>query len=86
MVVFSHEYAIVGGGASEPLARLSAGFATFCTLGVDIFFVVSGLLVTQSLIERKAIGFFVVSRALRILPALFVVLALSAWVLGPALT
>ena len=86
MVVFSHEYAIVAGGGGEPLARLSAGFATFGTLGVDIFFVVSGLLVTQSLIERRAIGFFVVSRALRILPALFVVLLLSAWVLGPALT
>jgi len=86
MVVFSHEYAIVEGSGSEPLAQLSNGFATFGTLGVDIFFVVSGLLVTRSLLERRAIGFFVVSRALRILPALAVVLALSAWVLGPALT
>lgn len=86
MVVFSHEYAIIGGAGSEPLAQVSAGFATFGTLGVDIFFVVSGLLVTQSLVERKAVGFFVASRALRILPALFVVLALSAWVLGPMLT
>jgi peptidoglycan/LPS O-acetylase OafA/YrhL len=86
MVVFSHEYALVHGGASEPLAKLSGGFATFGTLGVDIFFVVSGLLVTRSLLERRAIGFFVVSRALRILPALAVVLALSAWVIGPALT
>ena len=86
MVVFSHEYAIVQGASSEPLARLSSGFTTFGTLGVDVFFVVSGLLVTRSLLERKAIGFFAVSRALRILPALAVVLALSAWVMGPALT
>jgi peptidoglycan/LPS O-acetylase OafA/YrhL len=86
MVVFSHEYAIVGGAGGEPLAQLSGGFATFGTLGVDIFFVVSGLLVTRSLIERKSIGFFIASRALRILPALVVVLALSAWVLGPMLT
>lgn len=86
MVVFSHEYAIIGGSGTEPLAQLSAGFATFGTLGVDIFFVVSGLLVTQSLIERKDVDFFVASRALRILPALFVVVALSAWVLGPMLT
>jgi peptidoglycan/LPS O-acetylase OafA/YrhL len=86
MVVFSHEYAIVGGAGGEPLAQLTGGFATFGTLGVDIFFVVSGLLVTRSLIERKAIGFFVASRALRIVPALVVVLALSAWVLGPILT
>lgn len=86
MVVFSHEYALVQGAGSEPLAQLSGGFATFGTLGVDIFFVVSGLLVTRSLLERRAIGFFVVSRALRILPALVVVLALSAWVIGPILT
>jgi peptidoglycan/LPS O-acetylase OafA/YrhL len=86
MVVFSHEYAVVQGAGSEPLAQLSGGFATFGTLGVDIFFVVSGLLVTRSLLERRAIGFFVVSRALRILPALAVVLALSAWVIGPILT
>jgi peptidoglycan/LPS O-acetylase OafA/YrhL len=86
MVVFSHEYAIVQGAGSEPLAQLSSGFATFGTLGVDVFFVVSGLLVTRSLLERRALGFFVVSRALRILPALAVVLALSAWAMGPALT
>jgi len=86
MVVFSHEYAIVQGAGSEPLAQLSSGFATFGTLGVDVFFVVSGLLVTRSLLERRAIGFFAMSRALRILPALAVVLALSAWVMGPALT
>jgi peptidoglycan/LPS O-acetylase OafA/YrhL len=86
MVVFSHEYAIVPGLGSEPLAQLSGGFATFGTLGVDIFFVISGLLVTRSLVDRSAIGFFVASRALRILPALAVVLALSAWVIGPILT
>jgi peptidoglycan/LPS O-acetylase OafA/YrhL len=86
MVFLSHEYAVVHRAGSEPLAQLSGGFATFGTLGVDIFFVVSGLLVTRSLLERRAIGFFVVSRALRILPALAVVLALSAWVMGPTLT
>jgi peptidoglycan/LPS O-acetylase OafA/YrhL len=86
MVFVSHEYALVPGARSEPLAHLSGGFATFGTLGVDIFFVVSGLLVTRSLVERRAIGFYVVSRALRILPALAVVLALSAWVVGPTLT
>ena len=86
MVVFSHEYAIVPGPGSEPLALLSGGFATFGTLGVDIFFVISGLLVTRSLVERSAIAFFVASRALRILPALAVVLVLSAWVIGPILT
>ena len=83
LVIISHEYAIVGTPGAEPLAALTHGFATLGTLGVDVFFVVSGFLVTRSLLERRALGFFVASRAIRIVPALAVVLALSAFVLGP---
>ena len=83
LVIISHEYAIVATPGTEPLAALTHGFATLGTLGVDIFFVVSGFLVTRSLLERRALGFFVASRVVRIVPGLAVVLALSALVLGP---
>ncbi|HEY2862469.1 MAG TPA: acyltransferase [Casimicrobiaceae bacterium] len=83
LVIISHEYAIVGTPGAEPLAALTHGFATLGTLGVDVFFVVSGFLVTRSLLERRALGFFVASRAIRIVPALAVVLVLSAFLLGP---
>ncbi|MFI4951860.1 MAG: acyltransferase family protein [Burkholderiales bacterium] len=83
LVIISHEYAIVATPGAEPLAALTNGFATLGTLGVDVFFVVSGFLVTRSLLERRALGFFVASRAIRIVPALAVVLALCALVLGP---
>ncbi|MEN5203134.1 acyltransferase family protein [Stenotrophomonas sp. TWI700] len=51
--------------------------------GVDMFFVISGFVISQSLSERKTIGFadylstFYRSRILRLLPALLVVLTVS---------
>lgn len=56
-------------------ARVSGGF-----VGVDVFFVISGYLITGILISEQAAGTFNLSdrvferRARRILPALFVVL------------
>ncbi|MEO8017934.1 MAG: acyltransferase family protein [Pseudomonadota bacterium] len=63
-------------------------------IGVDVFFVISGFLITQMLLQsaelpaRRLLGHFYLRRARRILPALAVVLActtVGAWVLlGPA--
>ena len=86
LVIVSHEYAVTGDPGGEPMLALSRGFTTMSAMGLDIFFVVSGFLVTQSLLERRSLGFFAVARAMRILPALAVVLALSAFVLGPLLS
>jgi peptidoglycan/LPS O-acetylase OafA/YrhL len=58
-------------------------------LGVDIFFVISGFLITSLLLrEREARGRvdfrgFYIRRAFRILPAYAIALCLAAWVLGP---
>lgn len=84
-VLFSHAFAISSGiGESEPLGA-STGF----TLGqhaVNVFFVVSGLLVTASLDRTPSLGRFVTARALRILPGLLVCLAVCALVIGPVAT
>ncbi|MFM7055153.1 MAG: acyltransferase family protein [Bacteroidota bacterium] len=56
------------------------------TLGVCIFFVVSGFLVSRSWQERSSIRGFILSRVLRIFPALIIVVVLSVYVLGPCLT
>src|SRR6185436_3082316 len=62
-------------------------------VGVDVFFVISGYLVTRQLLERRertmgaALGDFYLRRARRILPALLVMLALLApvmyWLMLP---
>ncbi len=84
-VVFSHSfYLLTHVTASEPLFA-TTGF----TLGqhaVHVFFAVSGLLVTASLVRAPALSGFVWARALRIFPALILCTVLTAFVLGPLAT
>jgi peptidoglycan/LPS O-acetylase OafA/YrhL len=83
LVLVSHSWPLTG-TAGEPLERL-AGFS-LGHLGVDVFFVLSGFLVTRSLVSRPSLGAFVRARALRILPALTVNAWLTAFVLGAFVT
>lgn len=53
---------------------------------VPAFFALSGFLVTGSALRTGAVRPFITLRAIRIVPALFVEIALSALVLGPLLT
>lgn len=52
-------------------------------LGVGIFFVISGYLVTASLRRTPGVGVFLAKRVLRIAPGLLAALLLTALVLGP---
>jgi peptidoglycan/LPS O-acetylase OafA/YrhL len=83
LVLVSHSWPLTG-TAGEPLERW-AGFS-LGHLGVDVFFVVSGFLVTGSLFARPALGSFLRARALRILPALVVSSFGVAFVMGPLVT
>ncbi len=65
-----------------PVILFHAGFQTFSGgfVGVDIFFVISGYLITSIILEEQQAGTFTLMgfyerRARRILPALFVVMA-----------
>jgi peptidoglycan/LPS O-acetylase OafA/YrhL len=90
-VLFSHSFPLTfGSDEFEPLYRLSGGQTTIGTAAVAVFFVISGFLITRSF-ERGGSswsgGFrFIVARALRILPALFVVLVVLAFAIGPVLS
>jgi peptidoglycan/LPS O-acetylase OafA/YrhL len=70
-----------GRGAQEPLIRFT-GLGDFSELGVSIFFVISGFLVTASFVRAGAAGRYLANRCLRILPGLAVALVLTACVLG----
>jgi peptidoglycan/LPS O-acetylase OafA/YrhL len=85
MVLFGHSYVLSGRGAFEPLARYS-GLDGFGGLGVSIFFVISGFLVTASYDRCPDPRAYFAGRLLRILPGLAVALLLSALVLGPLVT
>ncbi len=80
LVLVSHSFALAGRG--EPrLGRTSLGVT-----GVEIFFAISGFLVAGSWLAQPRAGTFAFKRALRILPALALTVALSAFVLGPLAT
>lgn len=52
-------------------------------VAVQVFFVISGFLVTGSLLTRGCLNDFIWSRVLRIMPALLLVLLLSVFIIGP---
>jgi len=85
MVLFSHSYVLSGREALEPLSR-HTGLDGFGGLGVSIFFVISGFLVTASYDRSGNTPAYFAARLLRIIPALAVAVALTALVLGPLVT
>ncbi len=87
MVLFSHSWPLTtGSNTHEPLAWATRYQLDFGALAVDIFFVVSGFLVTQSFDRTKNVIVFAKARILRIIPGLFVVVVILAFILGPAVT
>lgn len=87
MVIWGHSYALAapGHGGSDRLAEWLPGFTT-ATLAVYFFFALSGFLLMLSVIRRPDLPGYLRNRALRILPAYWVQLALCVLVLGPAFT
>jgi peptidoglycan/LPS O-acetylase OafA/YrhL len=79
-VLLTHSFALVNGVEAEPL-RTRLGM-TFGTIAVDVFFVVSGFLVTGSLFYRKSTPEFLLARCMRIYPALLVMVIFSILVIG----
>lgn len=84
-VIVSHLFILrYGPGTPEPLSS-----STPFTLGqhaVNVFFVLSGLLLSRSLDRHPGLRRFAVARLLRIVPALFVYGLAFALIAGPLLT
>lgn len=85
MVVSGHAYILSGHGAEEPLIRFTR-IGGLGELGVSIFFVISGFLVTGSFERLGKAAPYLAHRLLRIMPALAVAVVLTAFVLGPMVT
>ena len=84
LVIYSHAWAITGAAGHDLMGTLT-GFRSAGALAVDLFFVVSGFLIAASL-GRNSVRGYLVSRGLRILPALIACVGLTTFVLGPLLT
>ncbi|PUA81359.1 acyltransferase family protein [Nocardioides currus] len=82
MVMFAHAYALMVRPQDIPIVL---GYP-LQTLGVVIFFAISGYLITASFDRNRNPITYLLARSLRIFPALVVVVLLSAYVLGPMVT
>lgn len=82
-VLFSHSYWFTSGSKlADPLVAITGH--SIGEHAVQVFFFLSGILVTQSLMRSRSVLNYAAARALRIFPALIVCVLLTALVLGPA--
>jgi peptidoglycan/LPS O-acetylase OafA/YrhL len=82
-VILSHSFHLTG--STDPVTSY-IGFGNLGTLCVIAFMALSGYLVTQSWESDPRVTAFFAKRALRILPALVVVVAVTTLVVGPLVT
>ncbi|WP_407306658.1 acyltransferase family protein [Desulfosporosinus sp. SB140] len=80
MVIYSHSFVLLG--------HLNYAYPAILNYvnyfpPVECFFIVSGFLVTQSLLESPSYGIYLLKRVLRIFPAFFVSLTVIAFIIGP---
>ncbi len=83
-VLFSHSVAALGLPSSREFFFDHLGLS-LAEMAVDVFFVTSGFLVAGSLVNRGDVIAFLWARALRIYPAIWVMLVLTVFALAPAL-
>lgn len=85
LVLLSHSFAMVSGDATtQPFygaLKMTPG-----TMAVDMFFVISGFLLTQSLLKKNDPIDFIIARAARIYPALICATLFTALIIGTAFT
>jgi peptidoglycan/LPS O-acetylase OafA/YrhL len=80
LVFISHSYPLVG--ETEPIF-LNMTLGEF---GVNIFFTTSGYLITQSWLRNPSPKIYLAKRFMRIFPALFVVISVTVFIVGPIVT
>ncbi len=84
-VLVTHSFALaLGTGDAEPF-RKSLGMS-LGDMALDAFFITSGFLVTASLLKKQRITEYFWARALRIFPALLLMLLLTVFLLGICFT
>lgn len=83
LVVVSHCFDVTGHAGDKPDWHVAAMPVRLGRIGVDVFFVISGLLVATSWHRTRSVSVFSRSRAVRIWPGLVVVVVAVALVVGP---
>ena len=83
LVIYAHSFPMLGAG-HDPLDTVSG--INFGSLGVSLFFVLSGFLITRSWLSNPKIGSYMGARCLRIFPALIFSLLFTVFAIGAPVT
>lgn len=86
LVIYGHSFAFSKPDGSNEFFSHFLGYMYAGDVGVNIFFVVSGFLVTASYAHTRNLKRFAASRLIRIYPALLAFILLTAFVVGPQIT
>jgi peptidoglycan/LPS O-acetylase OafA/YrhL len=85
MVIFAHSFPL-SRGAEDPTWQRGSVIISFGSAAVSIFFVISGYLVLSSWMRDPNPLRFAVRRVARIWPGLLVMLLVTTWIVGSAVT
>jgi peptidoglycan/LPS O-acetylase OafA/YrhL len=86
IVILAHSNYLLNPNAKDLLIKYFNIGIRLPELGVAIFFVISGYLISKSVLSSSSVVNYIWKRSLRIFPGLFVALLFSVFVLGPILT
>ncbi len=84
-VILDHSFALVAPGQAAG-ALIDVEGLEVGRLAVDVFFIISGFLVTRSVMTQPTLVDYAVARFLRLFPALFATCIFIAFLLGPVVT
>jgi len=82
LVVVQHSFDLLGYYDAEPLRHATHGNLSLGTLGVYLFFVMSGYLITQSMFQSRDYKTYFAKRTLRIFPALILDILIAVLLFG----
>jgi peptidoglycan/LPS O-acetylase OafA/YrhL len=84
LVIFSHSFPLASGSeAAEPLMLFTHGQSSAGHLAVDLFFVISGFLITSSFDRSRSVSSFIRKRVRRIYPGFCFTALLGATIVLP---
>ena len=83
LVIISHSFGFAG---KDDILAAASGYTSLGILGVYIFFIISGHLISQSFLSRGSVMVCFIGRLLRIYPALIAIVLFTIFVAGPICT
>ncbi len=86
LVIITHSYALTGLPEIDLMSAFTDGRSSFSFIGVRGFFTISGFLIFTSFTRTETPLAFLWKRFIRIWPALFVLLFVTALMIGPAIS